>query len=89
MEKLSEDFRDAPATLPAASDLTTQLNKLLAQLGIMLRETLESGTEAPDSLTGRALLRELSAYRRLSETLIGASRQSMALNWGRIREARF
>ena len=89
LEKLSEDFRDAPATLPAASDLTTQLNKLLAQLGIMLRETLESGTEAPDSLTGRALLRELSAYRRLSETLIGASRQSMALNWGRIREARF
>lgn len=89
LEKLSEDFRDAPATLPAASDLTTQLNKLLAQLGIMLRETLESGTEAPDSLTGRALLRELSAYRRLSETLIGASRQAMALNWGRIREARF
>ena len=66
-----------------------QLNELLAQLRITLRETLEGGVEAPDSSTGGALLRKLSAYHRLSETLIGASLQATALNWGRIRETRF
>ena len=89
LEKLAEHFRDSPAALPAASDSTMQLNELLAQLRITLRETLEGGVEAPDSSTGGALLRELSAYRRLSETLIGASLQATALNWGRIRETRF
>lgn len=89
LERLTETFRDTPDALPAASELTARLNTLLAQVRSDVRDTLESDTEAANSFTAKALLRELSAYRSLSEALIGATRQASALRWERIREPRF
>ncbi|MFV0436896.1 MAG: FUSC family protein [Desulfopila sp.] len=89
LQGLIETFRDTPNALPTAIEMTTRLNTLQTQVGGDLRATLASGAETVDSITGRTLLRELSAYRILSETLINAAQQASTLRWERICETRF
>ena len=89
LERLAETFRDTPDALPAAAELTARLNTHLVQVRSDVRDTLDSGAEVTNSFTAKALLRELSAYRSLSEALIGATQQASALHWERIRESRF
>ncbi|MCB1776900.1 MAG: FUSC family protein [Candidatus Competibacteraceae bacterium] len=89
LENLAENFHDAPDALPTANGLTARLHTYLMQVRSDVRDTLNRGAEAANSCTAKALLRELSAYRSLSETLISATQQASALHWERLRESRF
>lgn len=88
LEGLSRDFRNLPDGLPPAEELTGRLDAHLARVREETRLALNGETEDSASPAGKTLMRELAAYRGLSEALIRATGHALSLNWGQLRETR-
>lgn len=89
LQGLSDDFRTAPARLPLADRLTETLQSHLGLVQTQTRTALNRRGAGDDPAADQSLLQELSVYRGLSESLIGATRHASALDWGLLQETRF
>ena len=74
----------------APADLRAQLDTMLARIEQRFETAVNTTDEAPVSAEDNAnMVRLLGAYRGISEALIAFVNHSAAINWGRLREARF
>jgi hypothetical protein len=68
------------------SRLDTKLERLEARIAEVLDKTDDGGLSAEE---GENMYRLLGAHRGLSEALVGLAKQTAAIDWPRLREARF
>jgi hypothetical protein len=74
----------------AYEDLRSRLLATLARLEARIEETLDrSNGESLSAVESENMYRLLSAHRGVSESLVQLTRQAAALDWERLREARF
>ena len=81
------------AAAPESADpavLRARLDEILTRIGERIETTVntagEAGVSAEDD---KNMVRLLGAYRGISEALIAVAERSAAIDWGRLREARF
>lgn len=89
LEQLTQTFYNMAGRRPDAAEQSIDLNVLLGEVKKALDDILTTSTQSTDAPVMNELLREMSLYRRLSETLMSASEQASALHWERICETRF
>lgn len=71
-------------------DLRAQLDFMLARIEQRIETAVNTADEAAVSAEDNAnMVRLLGAYRGLSQALIAIANRSTAIDWGRLREARF
>lgn len=89
VERLSDDFHERPGELPAVESLEERLNTRLGIVERDMKQLIDNRADFDATTKGRALLRELSAWRGISEALIRATGAARLVDWARLKEARF
>jgi hypothetical protein len=71
-------------------DLQARLRATLARLEARIEETLDSSNgQSLSAEESQNMYRLLSAHRGVSESLVQLTKQAAAVDWERLREARF
>jgi hypothetical protein len=87
--KVIDKLADAPEAADPA-ELRAQLNTILARIEQRIETVVNTAGEAAISAEDNEnMVRLLGAYRGISEALIVFAGHSAAIDWGRLREARF